>query len=30
MRVADVVAHAFHGVHAKELRMLAELRRRLH
>ena len=25
MRAADVVAHAFHGVHAKELRMLSEL-----
>ena len=30
MRAADVVAHAFHGVHGKELRMLAELKRRLH
>lgn len=30
MRAADVVAHAFHGIHAKELRMLAELKRRLH
>jgi hypothetical protein len=30
MRAADVVAHAFHGVHGKELRMLSELERRLH
>lgn len=30
LRAADVVAHAFHGVNAKELRMLAELKRRLH
>lgn len=30
LRSADVVAHAFHGVHGKELRMLAELKRRLH
>lgn len=30
LRSADVVAHAFHGVHAKEMRMLAELKRRLH
>ena len=30
LRAADVVAHAFHGVHGKELRMLAELKRRLH
>lgn len=30
LRAAGVVAHAFHGVNAKELRMLAELKRRLH
>ncbi len=30
LRAADVVAHAFHGANAKELRMLAELKRRLH
>ena len=30
LRAADVVAHAFHGVNAKELRMLAELDRRIH
>ena len=29
LRAADVVAHAFHGMHAKELRLLAELKRRL-
>lgn len=29
LRAADVVAHAFHGVNAKEMRMLAELKRRL-
>ncbi len=30
LRAADVVAHAFHGVNAKELEMLAELERRIH
>lgn len=30
LRAADVVAHAFHGVNAKEMRMLSELKRRLH
>lgn len=29
LRAAEGVAHAFHGVHAKELRMLSELRRRM-
>lgn len=30
LRAAEVVAQAFHGLHAKELRMLGELHRRLH